>query len=293
MRTNNFEHNVICQICGYTHEKTIQGHIRWKHPEISIKEYVNTYDAEIISNEFRNAKAESQRLRQTGKKASEETRAKLSKAHTEMWTNEMRKNQSDRMHQKLKDGTHPLKTEEVKEKTRQNAIARNKTEKQKEAVKTALTGVELSKERRKNISEGHKGLITSEETKEKLSNIMLKIRAEGNMPVGCHKRGTYFSTKMNKEVIYRSSYELAYYKILDEDDTIKTWEVECIKIPYLFEGKTHTYFPDLLINGNEIREIKPVNLIKHPKNIAKQEAAEKFCLDRNWKYSYITEEDIF
>lgn len=279
MRTKNFEHDVVCQICGYTHEKTIQGHIRWKHPEISIKEYVNTYDAEIISNEFRNAKAESQRLRQTGKKASEETRAKLSKAHTEMWTDEMRKNQSDRMYQKLADGTHPLKTEEVKEKTRKNAIARNKTEKQKEAVKTALTGRAVPKERCERHSETLKRMI-----------------ADGKfIPLAnkYFKHGTYFSTKMNKEVIYRSSYELAYYKILDEDNTVKNWEAECIRIPYLFEGKMHTYFPDLLINGNEIHEIKPVNLIKHPKNIAKQEAAEKFCLDRNWKYVYITEEDIF
>ena len=38
-----FENEVICQICGYKHPTTIQNHLRFKHPDITIQEYYIKY----------------------------------------------------------------------------------------------------------------------------------------------------------------------------------------------------------------------------------------------------------
>lgn len=290
-RSLKFEHEVECQICGFKHPKTIQGHIRWKHPEIGILEYMNKFDAEIVSEDEKKYRAQKTKDGNTGKKRTEEVKQKMKISHKEMWTDGMKKNQSERMKAKGISGTHPSQQKHVREIARQNAIVRNKTESQISAVKKALIGKELSEEVRNNISKGHMGLKQSKETKEKMSYIMREKHANGEMLLS-HCHGVYHSTKMDRDFTYRSSYELKYFSMLDGDDSVITWDAESVKIPYIWENKSHTYYPDVLVNGNEIHEVKAKWMVDNDRNLVKQSAAEKFCKARNWKYRLITENDL-
>jgi hypothetical protein len=111
------------------------------------------------------------------------------------------------------------------------------------------------------------------------------------------KEGYFLSRKNNnKSLHYRSGYELEVYKALEEIDEVLEYYVEPIKIGYLFEGKKHTYNPDLVVifydNHKEIWEIKPSNQTDLPKNNAKWVACDNYCQTRGWKFVVITERGI-
>jgi hypothetical protein len=107
----------------------------------------------------------------------------------------------------------------------------------------------------------------------------------------------YFESKKNKKILhYRSGYELEVYKALENISSVIEYYVEPIKIGYLFEGKKHTYNPDLVVifddNHKEVWEIKPSNQTDLPKNNAKWVACDNYCQMRGWKFVVITERGI-
>lgn len=120
----------------------------------------------------------------------------------------------------------------------------------------------------------------------------------------------------NKLPIFRSSWELQFMKLCDDNRQIKAWASEGIKIPYIdpFTGKRRTYIPDFLVqyidnNGNQITElieIKPlsqssVKAAKRSKrnqyaaiiNEAKWASARQFCKEAKIVFRVLTEKDIF
>jgi len=110
------------------------------------------------------------------------------------------------------------------------------------------------------------------------------------------KEGYFHSQKNNRLVHYRSGYELEVYQALEKINDVKEYYVEPIKIGYLFEGKKHTYNPDLVIiyqdNHKEIWEIKPSNQTDLPKNNAKWVACDNYCQSKGWRFVVITEKGI-
>jgi len=103
-------------------------------------------------------------------------------------------------------------------------------------------------------------------------------------------QGVYRSPKASKLCKFKSSWELKVYQWLDNCPLVKRWEAECIVIPYVLFGKSKRYYPDLLINGNLLIEIKPKNQLKTRMNLKKFEAAERFCVIRGWIFKVITKE---
>lgn len=92
-----------------------------------------------------------------------------------------------------------------------------------------------------------------------------------------------------KEWFFRSLRELSFMINVLEAQQLK-WELpnKNYKIPYLdYNGKTRTYFPDFIVNGVKIIEIKPSKLHNSPKVLAKKKAAENFCKNRNMVYELI------
>jgi hypothetical protein len=107
---------------------------------------------------------------------------------------------------------------------------------------------------------------------------------------------------------------------LDENPSVIQWSSEEIVIPYLspVDRKVHRYFPDFYVKvrdkDNKIREmiweIKPQKESVPPKkrsrvtqkyiteivtwgvNDAKWKAAQEYCLDRNWQFKVLTENDL-
>jgi hypothetical protein len=114
----------------------------------------------------------------------------------------------------------------------------------------------------------------------------------------------------------RSSWEFVFMRMLDEHPGVQSWASESIQIPYRdpLTGKHTIYVPDFFIvyvdkNGKknaEVVEVKPENQTKlesvgksrynqeqYVKNMAKWEAATKWCKQQGIKFRIINEGDIF
>ena len=94
---------------------------------------------------------------------------------------------------------------------------------------------------------------------------MSRIR-KGKYRVKCREK--YVGDVDN--VVYRSSWERKTFAFLDTNPKVKKWASEEIWIPYKGpDGKPHRYFPDLMIemvNGRQMLiEIKPQAQTKPPK----------------------------
>lgn len=120
----------------------------------------------------------------------------------------------------------------------------------------------------------------------------------------------------NRPPICRSSWELSFCIMCDNNPAIQEWVSEPLKIPYRdpLTGKQTVYVPDFLISyvdkdmkrHVEIIEIKPEKhtlrdkVSKNPydqaqyvKNLAKWQAANEFCRARNIKFRVINENNIY
>lgn len=113
------------------------------------------------------------------------------------------------------------------------------------------------------------------------------------------RKGYIVSIKNNgKQMKYRSGLECDFYECLEIIPEITAYDAEPIKggIPYLFDGESHNYHPDLSIHfadgSVEIWEIKPSDQTSLPVNDAKWRAAEQFCFTRGWKFLVVCEQHL-
>lgn len=122
-----------------------------------------------------------------------------------------------------------------------------------------------------------------------------------------------------RNIIFRSSWELKFMKWCDQNKAVTEWGSEELVIPYRspVDGKVHRYFVDFYIKVKTpsgvqkyLIEIKPLKFTKEPQipqrktkkflqevmtwgiNQAKWKAANEFCLDHNWKFMILTENEL-
>lgn len=128
-------------------------------------------------------------------------------------------------------------------------------------------------------------------------------------------------------IIYRSSWELRFFRFADLHPDIVWWQSEELTIPYVSpkDNKVHRYYPDVIFEKKVAEdkyetwmvEIKPdsqtrppdpsrrnntptgrvsrrfVNeAVTHGVNSAKWEAARKYCDARGWKFQVMTEKHL-
>ena len=126
---------------------------------------------------------------------------------------------------------------------------------------------------------------------------------------------------LSERAIYRSSYELRFFRWADENPNVLEWSSESIIIPYIspIDGKGHRYYVDnycVLKEGDIIKrylvEIKPSSQIQKPKvtktkkpasllyeqtqwvvNQAKWEAAGIYAKKRGFEFIILTEKELF
>jgi hypothetical protein len=114
----------------------------------------------------------------------------------------------------------------------------------------------------------------------------------------------------------RSSWEFVFMRMLDEHAGVENWASESVQIPYRdpLTGKYTVYVPDFFVvyrdkNGKkhaEVVEVKPSNHTllekvgksrynqeQYVKNLAKWEAANKWCKQQGIKFRVVSENDIF
>ena len=119
-----------------------------------------------------------------------------------------------------------------------------------------------------------------------------------------------------KTPLARSSWEFVFMRMLDEHQGVENWASESVQIPYRdpLTGKYTIYVPDFFIvyrdkSGKkhaELVEVKPSNHTllekvgksrynqeQYVKNMAKWEAANKWCKQQGIKFRIVSENDIF
>ena len=138
------------------------------------------------------------------------------------------------------------------------------------------------------------------------------------------KKGVYKPVNSSKYIgkadpVYRSSYELKFFRWADNNKNVIKWGSEALKIPYQspVDGRVHHYYPDNIVRikeGNKeqdyLIEIKPSTQTQPPKpgkksqkrivyeqvqfavNIAKWQAAKNFCDRHKLKFTILTEKDL-
>jgi len=119
--------------------------------------------------------------------------------------------------------------------------------------------------------------------------------------------------------VYRSGWELKFFRWCDDNTNVVEWASESIIIPYTspLDNKVHRYYTDGVIalrEGNIIKkyiiEIKPSSQVKPPtrgkkknstliyeasrfaQNQAKWEAARKWCEKRDYSFWILTEKEL-
>lgn len=121
---------------------------------------------------------------------------------------------------------------------------------------------------------------------ENLSKAITKLYLEGGFKWSI---GEYTSSKTGEIIFYRSSWELKYAQLLDEDTTVLSWEYEPFAIKYIIGKKQRNYVPDFLVSytdgTKELVEVKPFALEGTNVNRAKRLSALELCNKNGWSYA--------
>jgi len=145
------------------------------------------------------------------------------------------------------------------------------------------------------------------------------------MPKGKFKQGVFKPKDRDKYrgktwPIYRSGWELKFFRWCDLNENVTAWDSECVIVPYNnpLTGRINRYFVDGLITINETNgpktyliEIKPSKQTVPPvvkkskkrstmlyeqktyvKNKAKWEAAEKWAKKKGIEFKILTEKEL-
>lgn len=111
-------------------------------------------------------------------------------------------------------------------------------------------------------------------------------------------RGVHVSIKAGN-CSYRSGWELAFMKYLDECDNVVSYEYEKLIIEYVSNvrsGKKRKYFPDFVVkyvdNTVDVIEIKQQRRLHHLTTIKKANAAREWCTANYATYKIYTEIEL-
>lgn len=173
----------------------------------------------------------------------------------------------------------------------------------KQAISEGTKGKPKTEEHCQNISEGRKKMLAEQggftrEHRENISKATIRQYQNGFEPKLHHLRGWHESPKAGK-VYYRSSYEKKAFMKLDEDDSVKTYQVEAVSTEYFHPLKeiTSSYLIDLLVEfvdgSQKLIEVKPEKWLTDEVVVAKIEAGEMKAEDMRLPFEVWTEMDLF
>jgi hypothetical protein len=160
---------------------------------------------------------------------------------------------------------------------------------------------EVSKgDKRAGANNGMFGRKHSEETRAKMSEKKAIAAVEGRLRFygTCNKKGWYKSSKTEREHFFKSSWEEAVMKHLDVDDSVKDWDYECVRIPYVYgaENRQRWYVPDFVITrvdgAKEMWEVKPSQFAQTERVLNTSAAGQAYCEEHNIEYTLVTEHTL-
>ena len=96
-----------------------------------------------------------------------------------------------------------------------------------------------------------------------------------------HKKGWYEATKPCRKLFFRSSWEEAVMKYLDVSPDVKSWDYECVRIPYMYDDHKRWYVPDFIVlfqdGRHEMWEVKPKEFLQTERVRNTCLAGEAYC----------------
>jgi len=216
----------------------------------------------------------------------------------------------------ISDGLKGHKTsEETKKKISEALKGHILSEVTRKKMSAKLKGIRVTEEAKRKISNKLKGHVVSLETRNKIraGNIgkkhppcseeqrqrMILLHKMGRFRNSntskTYKQGKFYSLKNNRQLHYRSSYELQAYKIFEKDDKVISYENEPFSIRYKDKNNIERgYRPDVLViyvNGKkDLVEIKPKKFLQE--NILKFEIGRKYADENNMNFVIMTEDDL-
>ena len=138
------------------------------------------------------------------------------------------------------------------------------------------------------------------QSREKISRSSAdKIMKENGCRKNYHyKQGTVHCIRLNKDFIFKSSFERDRLLQLDKDLTVKNIEKEVLRIPYIKpNGNPGHYIVDLVItyrNGLRVlEEIKPTTFVNEASVVVKSKAAIEYAKNNNYIFRIVTEKEIY
>ena len=134
--------------------------------------------------------------------------------------------------------------------------------------------------------------------REKLSirnkNSVAKAILRGNLtPYSKCKHGWYISKKFSCRFYYQSSYEFNFLEFCEQSNKISSLQKVNFMIPYIGNDKrSHNYFPDFIVNGVIVVEIKPKSMLNYNNNKLKIESGKLYCENNGYDYKLLMEEEL-
>lgn len=170
-----------------------------------------------------------------------------------------------------------------KEAVRKQIESRKRTAEKKGYYCSAETRAKIGKSLMGHLGV-NKGGNVSRKTKAKMRKAAVRRIQQGGSNNGYGKGGWFYSRKNRKRLYYRSQLERDWYMLLEKQTRVKSYIVEPVSIPYIWEGSIHLYIPDLLVcyvgGFSDLIELKPEFEWDNPRNQVKWLAAKMWCEKR-------------
>jgi hypothetical protein len=161
-----------------------------------------------------------------------------------------------------------------------------------EKMIAAIRGKKQTAEHRKKLSVTRSARLASGEiviNRDKISETIARKYVDGEFNF---KRGHHLSPKTGLDHYHRSSWELRHMHDMDSDPVVTTYLNEPFSIPYEWEGSRHRYVPDFVVTYSdghrELHEVGVKKLKDSPRSLAKQRAAEQYCLDHGLSFRVVS-----
>jgi len=117
----------------------------------------------------------------------------------------------------------------------------------------------------------------------RMENFPLRPQRSVNEDGGC-----FSSARLGRDVQYESGLELLILSTIERATDVRSYCEQPVRIPYLWQGATRTYVPDIAVQLADRRvaviEAKPRLLWAEPQNLAKWSAASLWCAVRGWGF---------
>jgi len=257
------ETKVKCMICGVEREHLVS-HVNSEH-RLNKSQYIALFPtAKVCSELFSQKKRDTQLGREYG--------TETSLQHKKAW-------KEGRYEGSFKNRIPPRKGTTTSEQARRN-------------MRVGAIGKVPSDEHKKNIGLGVKESLKDLTRRSKRVDQLLKMAKNYPYKCGC-------TNILNRDVYYRSSYELTGLKLLESNkESIVGFESETLKIPYTaLNGETKITVPDWLITLQDgtryLIEVKPEGKLADSNTIVKLQSAEGWAKGNGVTYCVWTEKFLY